>query len=95
MAGVGAAAWPLAARAQQPMRRVGILWPFSEDDPVRKAWHAGFIQGLAERGWTAGHNVRIDVRWNLRTPEQAQAFGRELIELKPGRDSGGPERARL
>ena len=46
----GAAAWPVAARAQQGerARRLGILWPIDENDPTRKLWAAAFMQGLAE-----------------------------------------------
>ena len=60
----GAAAWPLAVRAQQSerMRRLGVLIPLEENDEV-KGWLSGFTQGLAELGWTDGRNVRIDVRW--------------------------------
>ena len=66
MAGLGgAAAWPLAARAQQPerMRRIGALMPFAENDPEAKVWLSRFIQGLSELGWTDGRNLRMDVRW--------------------------------
>ena len=50
----GAAAWPLAARAQQVerMRRIGVLMAFNENDPEPQAWLSGFMQGLAELGWT-------------------------------------------
>jgi putative tryptophan/tyrosine transport system substrate-binding protein len=81
----GVAAWPLVALAQQPatMRRLGILWPHNENDPTTKAWYSAFISGLAELGWTEGHNLRIDVRWNPRTVELAQMFTKELIDLRP------------
>jgi putative ABC transport system substrate-binding protein len=85
----GAATWPLAARAQQPerMRRIGWLWPFEESDPTGKLWMAAFKQGLSELGWIEGRNlrtdVRSDVRWNPRTPEQTTTSIAELIALKP------------
>jgi len=62
---VGAAAWPLAARGQQPerTRRVGMLMNGSADDPEIPARIAAFAQGLQETGWTVGRNVRIDYRW--------------------------------
>ena len=60
----GAAAWPLAARAQQGdrMRRIGVLIP-GNDDPVQKPAISAFTQALAGLGWTDGRNVRIDLRW--------------------------------
>ena len=62
----GAAAWPLAARAQQPgrMPRVGVLMAFDENDPEANRYLSGFTQGLAELGWTNGRNVRMDFRWS-------------------------------
>ena len=65
IAGLGsAAAWPLAARAQQPerMRRIGVLMPGDENDPVFKARVSAFTQALAALGWTEGRDVRIDLR---------------------------------
>ena len=61
----GAAAWPLAARAQQreQMRRIGALMNLTADDPEASARVTAFAQGLQRLGWTAGHNVRIDYRW--------------------------------
>jgi putative ABC transport system substrate-binding protein len=61
----GAAAWPLAARAQQGgrMRRIGVLMPGDENDPVRKTYVSAFTQALADLGWAYGRNVRMDLRW--------------------------------
>ena len=60
----GAAAWPLAARAQQPsrMRRIGVLMGFAESDPAVQ-WLAAFRGALAKLGWTEGGNLRIELRW--------------------------------
>ena len=73
--GGAAAAWPLAARAQQPerMRRIGVLTPFAADDSESMARIAAFLQGLGELGWAVGRNVRIDYRWS------AVLRGREAI----------------
>jgi hypothetical protein len=61
LVGGAAAAWPLAARAQQPerMRRIGVLMNVAADDPEAPARIGAFSQGLAELGWTIGRNVRI------------------------------------
>jgi putative tryptophan/tyrosine transport system substrate-binding protein len=65
IAGLGsAAAWPLAARAQQPgrVRRIGVLNGGDENDPASKSAVPAFTQALADLGWTDGRNVRIDLR---------------------------------
>ena len=66
--GGAAAAWPLAARAQQRerMRRIGVLMSLAADDPEAQARIAAFLQGLQQLGWTDGRNVRIDYRWGGR-----------------------------
>ena len=66
----GAAAWPVAARAQQRggMRRIGVLNTFAADDPLGQARIAAFLQALQPLGWTVGHNVRIDHRWGVGAP---------------------------
>jgi putative ABC transport system substrate-binding protein len=62
----GAAAWPVAARAQQAeqMRRIGVLMNTGADEPESQARLAAFMQGLQELGWAAGRNVRVDYRWS-------------------------------
>ena len=67
-----AAAWPLAARAQQGerMRRVGVLTAFAENDPDAQAYMTAFRQALEKLGWAAGRNVRIDYRWGGAEPER-------------------------
>jgi putative tryptophan/tyrosine transport system substrate-binding protein len=59
----GAAAWPLAARAQQGerMRRIGVLMSLAADDRETQARHAAFLQGLQQLGWTDGRNARIEL----------------------------------
>src|SRR5262245_19700328 len=78
--GGAAAAWPLAARAQQPkrMRRVGVLMGDSSAQPYVTA----FVQTLHTLGWIEGQNVRIDVRWNADTG-RAQAVAAELVGQAP------------
>jgi len=79
----GAAAWPLAVRAQQSerMRRLGVLIPFEENDEA-KGWLSGFTQGLVELGWTDGRDVRIDVRW-AGSIDRARMYAKELVDLQP------------
>jgi ABC-type uncharacterized transport system substrate-binding protein len=82
----GAAAWPLAARAQQGerMRRIGVLMPFAADDPVGQARIAAFREGLEKLGWTEGRNIRIDTRWtSTGDVESMQRFAKELVALQP------------
>ncbi len=80
-----AAAWPLAARAQQParMRRIGVLMSQSPDDPNALAWISAFAQGLQERGWTIGGNVRIEYRWGGGDLDRFRKYAAELVALSP------------
>ena len=61
----GAAAWPLAANAQQAerVRRIGVFTNLASDDGEGQSRNAAFLQGLQELGWSVGRNVRIDYRW--------------------------------
>ena len=76
--GGAAAAWPVAARAQQPerMRRIGVLMNTAESNAAGQAQLAAFRQRLQELGWTEGRNVRIDVRWGA-------GHAAELVGLSP------------
>ena len=84
--GGGAAAWPLAARAQQrkPMRRVGALMPYPANDPHMQIRNAAFLQGMQRLGWTVGDNIQIARHrsWDrcahqYRSPHLRAADGRE------------------
>jgi putative ABC transport system substrate-binding protein len=83
--GGGAAAWPLAARAQQHerVRRIGVLMAFTADDPESPARVTAFAQGLEQLGWTDGRNVRIDYRWVAGDTDRAQRYAAELVALAP------------
>jgi putative ABC transport system substrate-binding protein len=85
LVGGAAAAWPLAARAQQgePMRRVGALMSTAADDPEGQARIAAFQQGLQQFGWTIGRNVRIDSRWPAGDSERIRRYAAELVALSP------------
>jgi len=80
-----AAAWPLAARAQQPerMRRIGVLLSYAADDPVGQRRVLGFAQALAQSGWTDGRNVRIDTRWYAGDADLIRKYAGELVALGP------------
>ena len=79
------AAWPLAARAQQPerMRRIGVLMSLPQNDPGGKDEVAAFHQGLMALGWVEGRNIRIEFRWPGGDVERARAFAKELVGLNP------------
>jgi putative tryptophan/tyrosine transport system substrate-binding protein len=83
--GAAAAAWPFAARAQQPdqVLAIGMLIGNAEDDPETQARAAAFREGLGRLGWIEGRNVRIDYRFAPAGPDQAQLFAKELIALRP------------
>jgi ABC-type uncharacterized transport system substrate-binding protein len=83
--GGAAAAWPLAAHAQQSerVRRIGVLSTLPADDPEATARTAAFLQTLQELGWTDGRNVRIDIRWGAGDPERIRKYVAELVALKP------------
>jgi len=77
-----AAAWPLAARAQQAdrVRRVGVLVNLDADDPGSLARSKAFLRGLQEKGWIDGHNIRIDYRW---VTDNLPKYAAELLALSP------------
>jgi putative tryptophan/tyrosine transport system substrate-binding protein len=82
--GGAAAARPLAARAQDRARRIGVLMGFPESDSQAQAYIAAFREGLQKLGWTEGRNIRIDTRWPI--PGDAgsiQRFAGELVALQP------------
>jgi len=95
----GAAAWPLAARAQVPdrVRRIGVLMNLAVDDPEGQARIAAFHQGLQEFGWTIGRNARIDYRWGAGDVERIRRDAAELVALAPDviLSSGTPSAAAL
>jgi ABC-type uncharacterized transport system substrate-binding protein len=83
--GGAAAAWPIAARAQQGerVRRIGVLMATAETDPESPSRVAAFEQGLAMVGWITGQNVRIHYCWAAGEPTRMQVLARELVDLQP------------
>jgi len=83
--GGAAAAWPLAARAQQRerMRRIGVLMSAVEGDPIGLEYVTAFAQALAELGWSVGRNVRIEYRWGAGDLDRFRRYAAELVALSP------------
>ena len=81
----GAAAWPLAARAQQGdrVRRIGVLIYGDENDPLQKPRISAVTQALADLGWADGRNVRMDFRWWGDDINRLRALARELVGSQP------------
>jgi putative ABC transport system substrate-binding protein len=79
------AAWPLAARAQQPdrMRRIGVLLPATADDAEYQPRIGAFLQELAQLGWSIGRNVRIELRWASAKAANIRNHAAELVALAP------------
>jgi putative ABC transport system substrate-binding protein len=86
IAGLGStAAWPLVARAQQGdrVRRIGVLVPGDENDPLEKTFVSVLTQALADLGWTDGRNVRMDLRWAGGDINRIRVLAQELVGSQP------------
>src|SRR5262245_42510693 len=83
--GGGAAAWPLAARAQQsePVRRIGVLMLYPESDPQGQLRATALRQGLEKLGWVVGRNVQIDFQWGLGDADWIRSAAAQLLRLAP------------
>jgi putative ABC transport system substrate-binding protein len=81
----GATTWPLAARAQQGerIRRIGVLMATAATDQESQTRNAAFLQGLAQAGWSVGHNLRIEYRWAAGDVREARRHAAELSALAP------------
>lgn len=85
LAGIAVSGWTIAAHAQQSdrMRRIGLIVVNAETDREGQVRAKAFRDGLRERGWEEGRNVRIDYRWGAGSPERANALAAELVALSP------------
>src|SRR5262245_33816343 len=83
--GGAAAAWPIAARAQQRerMRRIGVLMSTTESDPETQYYIKSFLQKLQELGWEHDRNVQIEYRWGGANLDLIRTYATELVGLKP------------
>jgi len=81
----GAAAWPLAARAQQAgqVPRVGVLMDFAADDAEGQARLAAFLKGLEALGWIPDRNMRVEHRWAATDVDRVRRYAAELVALAP------------
>jgi putative tryptophan/tyrosine transport system substrate-binding protein len=81
----GAAAWPVAVRAQQTdrVRLIGELIGFADGDPIGQALLASFRGGLTKLGWVEGKNLRIESRWGDADPDRIRSLAKELVGLRP------------
>ena len=89
-----AAAWPLAARAEQSeqVRRIGVLMASEQSDPLGQSRFAALRQALADLGWNEGRNLRIEDRWSGAAIDRIQAYAVELddrFHKTGGRGTGG------
>src|SRR5262249_60606329 len=81
----GAAAWPLVTHAQQGgrVRRIGVLMPWDENDPLAKTSVSAFTQALADLGWTDGRDLRMDLCWGGGDANRIRALAQGLVGLHP------------
>jgi putative tryptophan/tyrosine transport system substrate-binding protein len=79
----GAAAWPLAARAETAAtpKRVGVLSPFALETVESRRLMEVFVQSLHDLGWADGRNVRVEQRWSTGDNERMQSDARELAGM--------------
>src|SRR5260370_13290543 len=82
-----AAAWqpPTTAQSPQRVRRIGVLWPYTEADPDSRSRIASLLQALLDLGWTEGRNLRFDYRWaaSADNPDRIRRYAMELVSLAP------------
>jgi putative tryptophan/tyrosine transport system substrate-binding protein len=75
---------PHAARAQpERMRLIGVLMAYAESDSTAQSWLAAFRGALSKLGWTAGSNLRIELRWSADNADRMRALAKELVDLRP------------
>jgi putative ABC transport system substrate-binding protein len=83
--GGAATCWPLAVRAQQgsPVRRIGVLMGYAENDPETTTRLEALRQRLEKRGWSESRNLKIEARFGAGNADQYQTFANELVALQP------------
>ena len=83
--GAAVTAWCVTARAQQnePIRRIGVIFPAASDDAEVQIWLGAFLQALAQLGWTIGRNMRVDTHWATPNPAKIRQNAAELVAKAP------------
>src|SRR5262252_6193372 len=81
--GGAAVSWPLAARAQERVRRLAALIAYTEDNAEAQRWVAVFRDGLQQLGWVDGRNLRIDYRWGGIDMNTLHRFAKEIVAANP------------
>jgi putative tryptophan/tyrosine transport system substrate-binding protein len=75
--------WPWSSACAEPSRTLGVLVPWSEDDPVRVGWVMALRQALAQLGWREGENLKIELRWSSDEIARTRGYAKELVDLRP------------
>ena len=84
LVGGGAAAWPLAAKAQpEKMRRIGVLMPYSVEDVLGLELASALRHGLLQHGWAEGRNIEINYRWIGKDGDRRSVYAAELVAASP------------
>jgi putative tryptophan/tyrosine transport system substrate-binding protein len=83
LTGAVAATWPLAARAQDAGRRIGVLMPYAAGERVAQARVAAFLQSLQQLGWADGRNLHVDIRWAGGNEDDVRKHAGELVASRP------------
>jgi putative ABC transport system substrate-binding protein len=81
--GGAAAAWPLSTQAQQPLRKIGFLSMFDENNPNIRSQVAEMFQGLSRLGWEVGRNLQLVQHWTAGDIDQARVVAKELVASQP------------
>jgi putative tryptophan/tyrosine transport system substrate-binding protein len=81
--GSTAAAWPLPVRAQQPVRRIGVLMNVAPEHPEGQPAVAAFQQALQQLGWSDGRNARFEIRWGENDVDRDRKYAAELVAFAP------------
>ena len=84
--GGAVAAWPRLSFAQQlsdRVRRIGVLMPYTEDNPEDQQRVAAIKEALKHSGWIEGRNIQSQYRWYAGNADRARSMAKELVDLKP------------
>src|SRR5215470_11096905 len=81
---LGIVALPVRAQPER-MRRIAVLWPYSEDDPYSRSRLTSLRQALLDLGWAEGRNLQFDYRWGASAdaPDRIRRYAMELLAIAP------------